>query len=139
MKINKTNALKLWEMCFGEQSFAEDFHGYLMCKDGYGDSDYYVYDKHEKIYCGWNLSCNCGRVCVQRISLWRIKRKMEALDGWGLASILGGVIIFLIGVWRRFSLSHQKILLLLSSHCPEAFLLLLLFPSLHWDKPMLNL
>lgn len=36
MKINKKNALKLWEMCFGEQRFAEDFHGYLMCKDGYG-------------------------------------------------------------------------------------------------------
>ena len=40
MKINKKNALKLWEMCFGEQRFAEDFHGYLMCKDGYGDKDY---------------------------------------------------------------------------------------------------
>ena len=41
MKINKKNALKLWEMCFGEKRFAEDFHGYLMCRDGYGDKDYY--------------------------------------------------------------------------------------------------
>lgn len=55
MKINKKNALRLWEMCFGDVRFAEDFHGYLMCKDGYGNPDYYVYDHNERIYCGWNL------------------------------------------------------------------------------------
>ena len=66
MKINKTNALKLWEMCFGEQSFAEDFHGYLMCKDGYGNKDYYVYENHEKIYCGWNLHHILPKACGGR-------------------------------------------------------------------------
>ena len=32
------------EMCFGDNNFAEDFHGYLMCREGYGDPDYYVCD-----------------------------------------------------------------------------------------------
>lgn len=63
MKINKKNALKLWEICFGEKRFAEDFHGYLMCKDGYGDKDYYVYENHEKIYCGWNLHHILPKIC----------------------------------------------------------------------------
>ena len=40
MRINKKNALRLWEMCFGDKNFAEDFHGYLMCREGYGDPDY---------------------------------------------------------------------------------------------------
>ena len=44
MRINKKNALRLWEMCFGDNNFAEDFHGYLMCREGYGDPDYYVCD-----------------------------------------------------------------------------------------------
>ena len=34
MRINKKNALRLWEMCFGDNNFAEDFHGYLMCREG---------------------------------------------------------------------------------------------------------
>lgn len=55
VKINKKNALRLWEMSFGDARFAEDFHGYLMCRDGYGDPNYYVYDKNRRIYCGWNL------------------------------------------------------------------------------------
>ncbi len=55
MKINRTNALRLWEKFFGNKTYAEDFHGYLMCKDGYGDPDYYVYNNGERIYCGWNL------------------------------------------------------------------------------------
>ena len=42
MKINKNNALRLWEMCYGNERFAEDFHGYLMCKDGYGNPDFFV-------------------------------------------------------------------------------------------------
>lgn len=35
MKINKKNAFKLWEKHYGDARFAEDFHGYLMCRDGY--------------------------------------------------------------------------------------------------------
>ena len=44
MKINRENALRLWEKFFGSRRYAEDFHGYLMCKEGYGDPDYYVYN-----------------------------------------------------------------------------------------------
>lgn len=45
MKINKKNALRLWEMCFGDDKYAEDFHGYLMCRDGYGNPDYFIREK----------------------------------------------------------------------------------------------
>ncbi len=55
MKINRKNAMRLWKICYGNSRYAEDFHGNLMCKDGYGDSDYYVYDNGKRIYCGWNL------------------------------------------------------------------------------------
>lgn len=55
MKINRKNALKLWEKFFGNRRYVEDFHGYLMCRDGYGDPDYYVYYNGERIYCGWNI------------------------------------------------------------------------------------
>ena len=55
MKINRKNALKLWESCYGNKLYAEDFHGYLMCRDGYGNPDYYVYSNGERIYCGWNI------------------------------------------------------------------------------------
>ena len=55
MKINKTNALRLWEERYGNKLFAEDFHGNLMCKEGYGDPDYRVYRWGKTIYCGWNI------------------------------------------------------------------------------------
>lgn len=56
MKLNKTNALLLWEKRYGNLQFAKDFHGYCMCRDAYGDPDYFVYDYYgRKIYCGWNL------------------------------------------------------------------------------------
>lgn len=55
MKINKKNALKLWEYCYGKKQFAEDFHGYLMCRDGYGNHNFFVCDNGERIYCGWNI------------------------------------------------------------------------------------
>ena len=32
-------ALKLWQERYGYTQFAEDFHGNLMCRDGYGDPD----------------------------------------------------------------------------------------------------
>lgn len=37
MKISRSNALRLWEQCYGDVKFAEDFHGYLMCRDAYGN------------------------------------------------------------------------------------------------------
>ncbi len=55
MIINKKNALRLWEECFGEATYAEDFHGNLMCRDGYGERDFYVRYGHELIRCGWNI------------------------------------------------------------------------------------
>lgn len=55
MKINKSNALRLWEEMYGNKIFAEDFHGNLMCKDGYGNRNFYVYNYGQKIYCGWNI------------------------------------------------------------------------------------
>lgn len=55
MKINRKNAMRLWKMCFGDDEFAEDFHGYLMCKNAYGNPDYYININHERIYCGWNV------------------------------------------------------------------------------------
>lgn len=55
MKINKYNALKLWNEYFGNCMFAEDFHGNLMCRDGYGDLDFFCYRFGKKIYCGWNI------------------------------------------------------------------------------------
>ncbi len=42
-------------MYFGDSEYAEDFHGYLMCKNGYGNSDYYIMEGGERIYCGWNI------------------------------------------------------------------------------------
>ena len=55
MKLNKTNALLLWEERYGNRQFAEDFDGALMCRDAYGDPDYFVYRNGRRIYCGWNL------------------------------------------------------------------------------------
>lgn len=55
MKINKKNALKLWERYYGDARFAEDFHGYLMCRDGYGNPDFFIKEDGEAIYCGWNI------------------------------------------------------------------------------------
>lgn len=55
MRINRKNALRFWEENFGQAQFAEDFHGNLMCREGYGDPDYFVYEWGQKIYCGWNI------------------------------------------------------------------------------------
>lgn len=55
MKICKKNALRLWKMCYGEAMYAEDFHGNLMCRNGYGNPNYYIIEDGERIYCGWNL------------------------------------------------------------------------------------
>ena len=42
MKICKSNALRLWDAYYGNVRFAEDFHGNLMCRDGYGNANYCV-------------------------------------------------------------------------------------------------
>lgn len=55
MKISRSNALRLWEQRYGDVKFAEDFHGYLMCRDAYGDDEYFVIDHGTRIYCGWNI------------------------------------------------------------------------------------
>lgn len=55
MKINRENALRLWEEYFGNVELAEDFHGNLMCKYAYSDKDYFVCRGGRKIYCGWNI------------------------------------------------------------------------------------
>jgi hypothetical protein len=55
LKITRANTLRLWEQFYGCKKYAEDFHGYLMCRDAYGNSDYYVMECGERIYCGWNL------------------------------------------------------------------------------------
>ena len=55
MKINKYNALRFWEECYGNKQYAEDFHGNLMCKVGYGNKNFSVNYYGHKIYCGWNI------------------------------------------------------------------------------------
>lgn len=55
MRINKENALRFWDEYFGNVRYAEDFHGNLMCRDGYGDEDFFVLNLSEKVYCGWNI------------------------------------------------------------------------------------
>lgn len=64
MKICKANALLLWEEFFGSSQFADDFHGNLMCREGYGNDAFYVYHYGKRIYCGWNihhiLPLSCG-------------------------------------------------------------------------------
>lgn len=55
MRINYESALRFWEECFGARMFAEDFHGNLMYKYAYGDSEYFANYCGKKIYCGWNI------------------------------------------------------------------------------------
>ena len=64
MKIYKATALRLWKECYGNKQFVEDFHGNLMCREGYGNEMFYVNSWGKKIYCGWNihhiLPLSCG-------------------------------------------------------------------------------
>ena len=55
MKLSRNAAMRLWEQCFGDERFAKDFHGNLMCRDAYGDRDAYIVENGQEIYCGWNL------------------------------------------------------------------------------------
>ena len=64
MKICKANALRLWEENFGNTQFAEDFHGNLMYRDGYGNDEFCIYTYRGITCCGWNihhiLPISCG-------------------------------------------------------------------------------
>ena len=55
MKINKRNALKLWNEFYGDVLYAADFHGNLMYRDAYGDRDFCIQRQGLDLYCGWNL------------------------------------------------------------------------------------
>lgn len=55
MRINKENALRIWEENYGNAEYATDFHGNLMCKAGYGNEEFYAYYCYRKVYCGWNI------------------------------------------------------------------------------------
>ena len=77
MKICRKNALKLWEMCYGSALYAEDFHGNLMCRDGYGNPDFYIYENGERIFGGSNAVGNllCTNIATNdeagdRITFW---------------------------------------------------------------------
>lgn len=37
MKINKINALSLWDETYGNKELVKDFHGNYMLRDAYGD------------------------------------------------------------------------------------------------------
>lgn len=55
MKINRTTAMQLWNEYYGDREYAEDFHGNLMCRSAYGDPDYFIRQRGQSIYCGWNI------------------------------------------------------------------------------------
>ena len=55
MRITKGNAMRFWEECYGNARYVEDFHGNLMCKEGYGDTEFYIVERRRKSYCGWNI------------------------------------------------------------------------------------
>ena len=55
MKLNRTNALRLWESSFGSALFAADFHGNLMYRDAYGSESFFIIRQNRKIFCGWNI------------------------------------------------------------------------------------
>ena len=55
MKVTKELAMQIWQNHYGFKEYAYDFDGGLMYKGAYGDSDYFVNDNGDKIYCGWNL------------------------------------------------------------------------------------
>ena len=55
MRINRSNALRLWENHYGDRDFAEDFHGNLMYRDAIGKTNFCIRYNGQKIHCGWNL------------------------------------------------------------------------------------
>ena len=55
MKINKENAMRLWDEYYGNRWYAEDFHGNLMFKNAYGKQNCVWMTPFGLIWCGWNL------------------------------------------------------------------------------------
>lgn len=56
MRINRDLAMKIWNEYFGTKKYATDFHGNYMCRNAYGERDYFEYDAYgNKVYCGWNV------------------------------------------------------------------------------------
>ena len=39
MRITRQKAMRIWERHYGGSEYAEDFHGYFMCKSGYGNPE----------------------------------------------------------------------------------------------------
>lgn len=54
MEINRENAMRFWEECYGNKLYAEDFHGNPMHKHAYGDKRAAIVSFGIK-YCGWNI------------------------------------------------------------------------------------
>ncbi len=85
MKINRKNALKLWELRYGDREFVDDFHGYLMCRSGYGNPDFFVKRNGERIYCGWNIhhvlpKASGGTNVIDNLICTNIATNEEAAD-----------------------------------------------------------
>lgn len=55
MTITRVFAMQLWQSQYGNAAYAEDFDGGLMCRDAYGDPEYYEWRGGVKVYCGWNI------------------------------------------------------------------------------------
>lgn len=67
--------------------YAADFHGNLMCRDAYGDDDYFIVRHGRKVYCGWNvhhiLPVSCGGtdeatnlICTNIVTNGEVKDKI---------------------------------------------------------------
>jgi len=85
MKINYTNALMLWKETYGNAEYAEDFHGNLMCRDAYGNSNYFIWHYGQRIYCGWNVhhilpKNHGGTNAVENLICTNILTNEEAAD-----------------------------------------------------------
>ncbi|MDR1891506.1 MAG: HNH endonuclease [Oscillospiraceae bacterium] len=55
MKINKINALNLWNEIYGRETLVKDFHGNYMSRDAYGEENAYHLVWGQKVLCGWNI------------------------------------------------------------------------------------
>lgn len=93
MKINKYNALRFWEECYGSKQYAEDFHGNLMCKDGYGNNNFSVNYYGQKYIVGGTFIIYCRQLAEEQtqkaiysvLILQRMK-KLETESHFGLAN-----------------------------------------------------
>ena len=63
MKLNRENAMKLWQEHYGYAWMARDFHGRLMYRDRYGDDTYQTDIFGNRICYGWNIHHILPRAC----------------------------------------------------------------------------